>query len=255
MVRRAIHGEQIIRIVRELHAFSRVPILGPGLPCVLQGNHVIDLHGGTRVLPACEMNHLARVRVVQHTGFHLAAVARDICHISQIARQNVLAHIAPVAVVVGLAESEQIAVIAVAIGPVHHGELVQRLRSGSSGRVSAGDLGDAVVDARQNHAEGCSDHHCDEQDDQDSLERCHSVFALESSCHTHSVNAHVRKQQSCVFPSVLLPPAFTMGTVSRDMRVRVLIVVLTRKHSEGRDSWKPLATNSTGTWRRCSRAV
>ena len=69
------------------------------------------------------MNHLARVRVVQHTGFHLAAVARDICHISQIARQNVLAHIAPVAVVVGLAESEQIAVIAVAIGPVHTASL------------------------------------------------------------------------------------------------------------------------------------
>ena len=51
LVRRAIHGEQIIRIVRELHAFSRVSNLGPGLPCVLQGNHVIDLHGGTRVLP------------------------------------------------------------------------------------------------------------------------------------------------------------------------------------------------------------
>ncbi len=46
-----------------------------------------------------------------------------------------------------------------------------------------------------------------------------------------------------------------LRTSNTGAHICVLIVVLTRKHSERRDSWKPLATNSTGTWRRCSRAV
>lgn len=46
-----------------------------------------------------------------------------------------------------------------------------------------------------------------------------------------------------------------LRTSNTGAHICVLIVVLTRKHSEGRDSWKPLATNSTGTWHRCSRAV
>ena len=99
LVRRAVRGEQVLRVVRQLAALLGGQILRAGLPCVRQCNHVVNLHRRGGLLAALELDGLAGVRVIQSAGNDGACVGPDLeTNIGQVAAQNIVAGVALVAV-------------------------------------------------------------------------------------------------------------------------------------------------------------
>ena len=118
------------------------------------------------------------IQVMQHAGLHLAAAGSRKGHVLQIAGQYLVAHIAAVAIVVGLAISEQVAVIAILALRIIHAKRLQHVRRWARGHVLAGQLPHLGADLRQHHADHDTHHDGDDQQDQHALERIGHVEAF-----------------------------------------------------------------------------
>ena len=77
-----------------------------------------------------EVDCFAGVRVGQRARFHFASML-PVAHVGEVARQHVFAHVASVAVVIGLAEAEQVAIVAGVPLIIVDRQLLQRLRGGA----------------------------------------------------------------------------------------------------------------------------
>lgn len=83
---------------------------------------MIDLHRRRRFHSTYELDGLTGIRIVKRARRNLAATAVLILNVRQIAREHVFAHVATVAIVVGFAESERIAIISGLAGIVVDGK-------------------------------------------------------------------------------------------------------------------------------------
>ena len=86
---------------------------------------------------------------MQHARLYLAAARRRERHILQITGQHLVAHIAAVAIVVGFAVAEQVAVIAILALRVIHAKRLQHVRRRAGCRILAGQLPHLGADLRQ----------------------------------------------------------------------------------------------------------
>ncbi len=131
LVRRAVHRQQVVWIVRQVPALVFGELLRALLPCVGKRHHMVDLHGGARVLPAHEVDARAGVRVLQHAARHHTVMrVRLVGLVGQVAVEDVVAGIAAVVVHVGPCRAELVAAIpglrrtALHCKRVEHGERV-----------------------------------------------------------------------------------------------------------------------------------
>ena len=94
-----------------------------------------------------------------------------VAHVGQVARQCVFAHVASVAVVVGLAEAEQVAIVAGVPLIIVDRQLLQRLRGAAGRGVFACYFADGRVCFRHEQADGDARHHGDHQQNQYAFHR------------------------------------------------------------------------------------
>ncbi len=129
LVGRAVHGEQIVRIVRQLGARRLAELLRARLPGVAQRHDMVDLHRGGRLVAALEIDGLAGVGVVQRSGFHHAVVGEDLVfHIGQITVEDVVAGVAAVVVHILPRHAELGALVAGLGRAALHRERLEHLR-------------------------------------------------------------------------------------------------------------------------------
>ena len=139
---------------------------------------MIDLHRRRRFHSTYELDGLTGIRIVKRARRNLAATAVLILHVRQIAREHVFAHVATVAIVVGFAESERIAIISGLAGIVVDGKFFQRFRSCAGCRVLAGDFAYGRIDFRQQHADSDADYRNDYQQNRNTFQRTVGVIQL-----------------------------------------------------------------------------
>ena len=97
LVRRSVDRTQVQRVVGELLAGLSTPLLGALLPCVGEGDNVVDLDGRGRVLPALEVDRLPGVGVLERPAQDDAAVRALLEGAgSEVAAQPVVAGVASV---------------------------------------------------------------------------------------------------------------------------------------------------------------
>ena len=148
-----------------------IPRVRARLPRIFQRDHMIDLHRRRRFHSTYELDGLTGIRIVKRARRNLAATAVLILNVRQIAREHVFAHVATVAIVVGFAESERIAIISGLAGIVVDGKFFQRFRSCAGCRVLAGDFTYGRIDFRQQHADSDADYRNDYQQNKNTFQR------------------------------------------------------------------------------------
>ena len=109
---------------------------------------MLDLHGAAGLRTTHEIDRLAGIQVMQHAGLHLTAAGSRKGHALQVAGQYLVAYVAAIAVVIGLAVTEQVTVVSIPALIVIHTQRLQHIRRWARGHVLAGQLPHLGADLR-----------------------------------------------------------------------------------------------------------
>ena len=92
LIGRAIHRQQLKRVVRQSFTLGSAQLLRASLPRIAQRHHMIDLHQSAGIAATRKLNISTSVRVLQRTACNLAIIVNR--RISQVALQNTITRIA-----------------------------------------------------------------------------------------------------------------------------------------------------------------
>ena len=129
-----LHGQQIVRIVRQCGAALLAELLRALLPRIAQRHHMVDLHRGGSLLALLELDVLASVWIMQFSGLHHAIVRTPLVpHAGQIAVEDIIAGVAAVVVHVGPRLAELSALVPGFRRAALDLQRIQHLRGGRAG--------------------------------------------------------------------------------------------------------------------------
>ena len=175
-----IDCQQIQRIIAETIPLRTIPLGSAGTPGILQGHHVVNLDGGAGFGAAYECNLSAGIRVFERAGPHNAATRYGEAHIMQVPRENIVADVTTVPVIVGLAIPEFVALVPLAGLPGIHHERAQHIGDRARRYVFSGDSRCRRTHVRQSQTDRKTEARDHNDDNQASRPRTRETRATEA---------------------------------------------------------------------------
>ena len=174
LIRRPIHGQQIVHVVAELVQLRVIPRVRARLPRIFQRDHMVDLHRRRRFHPTHELDGLTGIRIVKRARRNLSSYGR-----SYIARPSnrgrARSRTSQPLPSSSVSESERVAIISGLVGIVVDRKFFQRFCGGAGCRVFAGNLTYGRIDFRQKYADSDADYRNDDQQNENAFQRTVSI--------------------------------------------------------------------------------